>query len=81
MSQNSFKDEDPPHKVCPICHQEDQHNRVMGVPWCLMCGHRLVNREDLKHYNREYRRKWKPQGPFKGINAKGVNVTRRLKPT
>ena len=66
---------------CPICHKGDQMNRVNGLPWCMKCGHQLVYRDELKRFNREYRRTWKAPGdmPFKGLSVRGVNVVRTPK--
>jgi len=45
--------------VCPICHGPDRGNLINEKPACFECMHVLVPEEELKNYNRDYRRKWK----------------------
>ena len=44
--------------VCPICRGPDRGNTLNGKPACFECMHVLVPAEELKNYNREYRRRW-----------------------
>jgi len=44
--------------VCPICRGPDRGNTLNGKPACFECMHVLVPEEELKNYNREYRRRW-----------------------
>jgi len=51
---------------CPICRKKDTAGNIINdEPACMrvnesgrQCFHKLVPQEDLKNYNREYRRKW-----------------------
>lgn len=45
--------------VCPICHGTDKGNLVNDEPTCIPCMHITVTEEELKNYNRTYRRRWK----------------------
>ena len=45
--------------ICPVCHSTDRGNIVNGDPTCMSCMHILVPEEELKNYNRDYRRRWK----------------------
>lgn len=45
--------------ICPICHGPDRGNVMNNEPTCMSCMHKLIPREDLKEYNRAYRRNWK----------------------
>jgi len=45
--------------VCPICREPDRGNLVNGEPTCISCMHITVPEEELKNYNRDYRRRWK----------------------
>jgi ribosomal protein L37AE/L43A len=51
--------------VCPLCRESDHHNRVNGKAWCFKCRMELVPQSDLKKYNREWRRRFKPKGAKK----------------
>ncbi|GAI17932.1 unnamed protein product [marine sediment metagenome] len=44
--------------ICPICHDPDRGNTLNGKPACFECMHVTVPEEELKNYNREYRRRW-----------------------
>jgi len=45
---------------CPICRKKDTSNNMINDrPTCIPCMHRLVPKEELKDYNRDYRRRWK----------------------
>lgn len=48
--------------ICPICHDPDRHNLMNDKPACLKCMHVLVPEDELKNYNRDYRRRWKKLG-------------------
>lgn len=45
--------------VCPICRGSDRRNILNEKPSCLECMHVLVPEDELKNYNRDYRRRWK----------------------
>ncbi len=45
--------------VCPICRGPNRRNILNDKPTCFKCMHVLVPEEELKNYNRDYRRKWK----------------------
>lgn len=60
--------------VCPLCGARDYHNRMGGRPWCFACNRELVQRSDLKKFNRKFRRANKPKDGQVRINARGVNI-------
>lgn len=45
--------------ICPICRGPDRGNIINGKAACFSCMHVLVPEEELKNYNRAYRRRWK----------------------
>lgn len=45
--------------ICPICHDLDRGNILNDKPACIKCMHDLVPKDELKKYNRAYRRRWK----------------------
>jgi len=45
--------------ICPICREVTGFNFINDKMICSVCGHELVEKDDLRDYNRAYRRKWR----------------------
>ena len=56
--------------ICPICGGPDRGNIVNGKSTCFECMHITVPEEELKNYNRDYRRKWKRKRRAHGGKAR-----------